>query len=103
MFSRTQMGWQPWAWAGSLRRGWTLVPGAKAHSRLTDAQHWALSPQGAELARLFPMCPEPSVECLFKSALQSSYAIGGNHPHLVIVTLCLRLGRGKGWQSGSSF
>lgn len=49
MFSRTQMGWQPCAWAGSLRRGCTLVPGEKAHSRLTDAQHWALSPQGAGL------------------------------------------------------
>lgn len=82
MFSRTQMGWQPWAWAGSLGRGWTLVPGEKAHSRLTDAQHWALGPQGTGLAQLFSMCPVPSMECLFKSALQSSYAIGGPTPPL---------------------
>lgn len=80
MFSRTQMGWQPYAWAGSLRRGWTLAPGEKAHSRLTDTQHWALSPQGAGLARLFSMCPVPSMQCLFNSALESSYTIGGNPP-----------------------
>lgn len=49
MFSRTQMGWQRYAWAGSLKRGWTLVPGGKAHSRLTDTQHRALSPPGCGL------------------------------------------------------
>ena len=88
MFSRTQMGWQPYAWAGSLRRGWTLAPGEKAHSRLTDTQHWALSPQGAGLARLFSMCPVPSMQCLFNSALESSYTIGGNPP-LAMVIVCL--------------
>lgn len=75
MSSRAQMGWQPCAWAGSLRRGWTLVPGEKAHSRLTDARRWALGPQGAGLARLLSMCLEPSVECLFYSALESSSAV----------------------------
>lgn len=84
MFSRTQMGWQPCAWAGSLRRGWTLVPGEKAHSRLTDAQHWARSPQGAGLARLLCMCPVPSVERLFESCY-----VRGENPSLVTLTVSL--------------
>lgn len=58
MFSRTQMGWQPCAWAGSLRRGRTLVPGEKAHSRLAEARHWALP----------SACPGPSVRWPFKLA-----------------------------------
>ena len=80
MFSRTQMGWQAYAWAGSLKRGWTLVPGGKAHSRLTDTQHRALSPRGVGLARLLSTYPVPSMQCLLNSALESAYTIGGNPP-----------------------
>lgn len=73
----------------------------KAHSRLTDARYWALSPQGAGLARLFSLCPVPSVECLFNSALQSVPTQLGGIPPLVIMTSCLGMvgeRHGKLWK-----
>lgn len=57
MFSRTQMGWQPWAWAGSLRRGRTLVPVKRLIQDSPIPWGTGLSASGVQAWCNFSLCP----------------------------------------------
>lgn len=80
MFSRAQMGWQPCAWAGSLSGGgrWFLEKNLIQDSLMPSTDR-ALSPR-EQVWRDFSPRAEPSVECLFNSAPESSCTTGGDPP-----------------------